>query len=57
MSQEALLEDIVKATQAMLLQPKMHVYCEEEEEEAYLKERNSDHDANGGCRGNFKGLD
>lgn len=34
---------------------KMHVYCEEEE--AHLKERNCDHDANGGCRGNFKGLD
>jgi hypothetical protein len=55
MSQEALLEDVVKATQAMLLQPKMHVYCEEEE--AYPKERNCDHDVNGGCRGNFKGLD
>jgi hypothetical protein len=34
---------------------KMHVDCEEEE--AYLKERNCDHVANGGCRGNFKGLD
>jgi len=35
---------------------KLHVYCEEEEE-AYLKERICDHDAKGGCRGNFKGLD
>jgi hypothetical protein len=34
---------------------KMHVDCEEEE--AYLKERNRDHVTNGGCRGNFKGLD
>jgi hypothetical protein len=34
---------------------KMHVYCEEEE--AYLEERNCDHDANSGCRRNFKGLD
>lgn len=55
MSQEALLEDIVRATQAMLLKPKKCMYCEEEE--AYLKQRNCDHDAKGGCRGNFKGLD